>query len=49
MFAAALLAAAIPVSPFTFLPLDPARQLSVFVTLCLLVLLGIRSARVAQA
>jgi len=48
MFVADLLAAAIPVIPFAFLPLGAARQLSVIMTLCLLVLLGIGRARVAQ-
>jgi vacuolar iron transporter family protein len=48
MFVADLLAAAIPVIPFAFLPLASARLLSVIVTLCLLVLLGIGRARVAQ-
>jgi VIT1/CCC1 family predicted Fe2+/Mn2+ transporter len=48
MFVADLFAAAIPVIPFAFLPLGPARQLSVIMTLCLLILLGIGRARVAQ-
>ena len=48
MFVADLLAAAIPVIPFAFLPLGAARQLSVIMTLSLLVLLGIGRARVAQ-
>jgi VIT1/CCC1 family predicted Fe2+/Mn2+ transporter len=48
MFVADLLAASIPVIPFALLPLGPARQLSVILTLCLLVLLGIGRARVAQ-
>jgi len=48
MFVADLLAASIPVIPFVFLPLGPARQLSVIMTFCLLVLLGIGRARVAQ-
>ena len=48
MFVADLLAAAIPVIPFAFLPLGPARQLSVIMTLCLLIFLGFGRARVAQ-
>jgi VIT1/CCC1 family predicted Fe2+/Mn2+ transporter len=48
MFVADLLAASIPVIPFALLPLGPARQLSVIMTLCLLFLLGIGRARVAQ-
>jgi VIT1/CCC1 family predicted Fe2+/Mn2+ transporter len=48
MFVADLFAASIPVIPFVFLPLGLARQLSVIMTLCLLVLLGIGRARVAQ-
>jgi vacuolar iron transporter family protein len=48
MFVADLLAASIPVIPFALLPLGPARQLSVILTLCLLVLLGVGRARVAQ-
>lgn len=48
MFGADLLAAAIPVIPFAFLPLASARLFSVIVTLCLLILLGVGRARVAQ-
>ncbi|MGZ3599131.1 MAG: VIT1/CCC1 transporter family protein [Ktedonobacterales bacterium] len=48
MFVADVLAASIPVIPFAFLPLASARVDSVIVTLCLLVLLGIGRARVAQ-
>lgn len=49
MFGADLLAAAIPVIPFALLPLASARLFSVIVTLCLLIVLGIGRARVAQA
>jgi predicted membrane protein (TIGR00267 family) len=48
MFAADLLAAAIPVIPFAFLALGPARSTSVAVTGLLLVLLGIGRAKVAR-
>lgn len=48
MFAADLLAAAIPVVPFAFLSLGPARNTSVAITGLLLVLLGIGRAKVAR-
>ena len=48
MFAADLLAAAIPVIPFAFLSLGPARSTSVTITGLLLVLLGIGRAKVAR-
>jgi vacuolar iron transporter family protein len=48
MFIADLLAAAIPVIPFALLPLASARLFSVTTTLCLLIVLGIGRARVAQ-
>ena len=48
MFATDLLAAAIPVIPFAFLSLGPARSTSVTITGLLLVLLGIGRARVAR-
>jgi vacuolar iron transporter family protein len=48
MFAADLLAAAIPVIPFAFLALGPARSTSVVITGLLLVLLGIGRAKVAH-
>ena len=48
MFAADLLAAAIPVIPFAFLSLGPARRTSVAITGLLLVLLGIGRAKVAR-
>ncbi len=49
MFAADLVAAATPVLPFVFLPLDDARAVSIVVTTLLLVALGVGRARVAQA
>ncbi len=48
MFAADLLAAAIPVIPFAFLSLGPARTTSVTITGLLLMLLGIGRAKVAR-
>jgi len=48
MFAADLVAAAIPVIPFAFLSLGPARTTSVTITGLLLVLLGIGRAKVAR-
>ena len=48
MFAADLLAAAVPVVPFAFLALGPARTTSVVITGLLLVLLGIGRAKVAH-
>jgi vacuolar iron transporter family protein len=48
MFAADLFAAAIPVIPFAFLSLGPARNTSVAITGLLLVLLGIGRAKVAR-
>jgi VIT1/CCC1 family predicted Fe2+/Mn2+ transporter len=48
MFAADLLAAAVPVIPFAFLALGPARTTSVVITGLLLVLLGIGRAKVAH-
>lgn len=48
MFIADVLAASIPVLPFAFLPLASARVVSMIMTLCLLVLLGIGRASVAH-
>ncbi|HET8998540.1 MAG TPA: VIT1/CCC1 transporter family protein [bacterium] len=48
MFAADLLAAAIPVIPFALLSLGPARSTSVTITGLLLVLLGVGRAKVAR-
>jgi vacuolar iron transporter family protein len=48
MFAADLLAAAIPVIPFAFLSLGPARTTSVTITGLLLMVLGIGRAKVAR-
>jgi VIT1/CCC1 family predicted Fe2+/Mn2+ transporter len=48
MFAADLLAAAVPVIPFAFLALGPARSTSVAITGLLLVVLGIGRAKVAR-
>jgi VIT1/CCC1 family predicted Fe2+/Mn2+ transporter len=47
MFAADLMAAAIPVIPFAFLALEPGRSTSVTITGLLLVFLGIGRAKVA--
>jgi len=49
MFAADLVAAATPVLPFAFLPLETARIVSIVMTTILLVVLGIGRARVARA
>lgn len=49
MFVADLFAAAVPVFPFAFLSLGPARTVSVAITGGLLVLLGIGRAKVAHA
>jgi len=48
MFAADLFAAAVPVIPFAFLSLGPARATSVTITGLLLVLLGVGRAKVAR-
>jgi len=48
MFVADLFAAAVPVIPFGFLSLGPARLTSVTITGLLLVLLGVGRARVAR-
>lgn len=48
MFATDLIAAAIPVIPFAFLSLAPARVASLLMTLALLILLGIGRARIGH-
>src|SRR5208282_6657144 len=48
MLLADFLAAAVPILPFVFLPIPPARIISAIVTLALLVALGIGRARIAK-